>query len=947
VSSGASRVRDLLDEALEKPASERESFLRSACAGDSALREEVRSLLRSLDEAGEFLTPPRGLWREPADSWSGKTVAGLEVGERLGAGGMGVVYKARDTKLGRTVAIKVLPEALLDAPERRTRLEQEARVLASLSHPGIAAIYGLEHLSAQTPVLVLEYVPGATLAEELARGAMAVDEAVQTVCAIASALEAAHGVGVVHRDLKPANIKLVGTTGGVKVLDFGLAKEVGVPQGASPHTPRTPVVTREGEIVGTASYMSPEQARGRAVDKRTDIWSLGCVLYEMLVGTRAFEGETFSDCLAAVLKSEADFSRLPAETPRGVRDVLARCLKKDPEERWRDAGDVRLRLLDALHERPAPTETSAVRGRAWVWAACLGVLGVAGVMWLMRRGPERPGPRDSGVVRFTVDPGAERPIVSWVPHMAFSPSGSHLAYCVETPDGSELRVRSIDDAEGYTVECPRAMSPAFSSDSRFLYYTNLNEGVLWKHDLASRKSSPIASMKGDVVSLVCLPDGSFISSTLWGGAPIYQTFPGGEPARAWPGLRVEQDEVSNWPNGVLPGEEWLLITSCKGRELGQSRIEAVHLKTGERRVVLNRAHTAQFVEPDRMYYSFDGGLYSIGLDVATLRVRGEPTKVADGLTTAGWTGPAYYVASRRGSLAYVPGPTAMGDSQIVTIAPDGAMEVLLDARKGVGEPQFSPDGTKIAFVMVSERADLWLMDLTRTPHPMQRLTRDLFPGSPRWSPDGRYVAIAQNVPGKHESIVLVPADGSDEPRVLLSGEKQLARLGNFTPDGKELLFIIWHENPKPNDDVFAIDVETGAIRPVATSPATEIGAMVSPDGRWLALAHNDTGRWEIDVRPWRAETPRVRVSTNGGYRPVWGKRANPDGTWPLYFQFGMGTWRANLDLGGSVTVREVKQMFEGVILARVDVDPNTERFVSVRDPNYNSRPSRIHVTIVP
>ncbi len=947
MSAPASRVRDLLGEAMEKPAAERESFLRSACAGDSALRGEVRSLLRALDDAGEFLTPPQGLRREPADSWSGKTVSGLEVGERLGAGGMGVVYKARDTKLGRTVAIKVLPEALLDAPERRTRLEQEARVLASLSHPGIAAIYGLEHLSPETPVLVLEYVTGETLAEQLSKGPMAVDEAIQTACAIASALEGAHGVGVVHRDLKPANIKRVGAAGAVKVLDFGLAKEVGVPQGPSPHTPRTPVVTREGEIVGTASYMSPEQARGRAVDKRTDIWSFGCVLYEMLVGRRAFEGDTFSDCIAAVLKSDVDFSRLPEETPTGVREVLARCLSKDPEERWRDAGDIRLRLLDAMQE-PAPARPDAkARGRAWVWAACLSMLGFAGVSWLMTRGGERMGPRGGGVVRFTIDPGPECPIVSWVPHMAFAPDGAHLAYCVETPDGSALHVRPIGESEGYTVECPRAMSPAFSPDSRFLYYTNLNEGVLWKHDLASRKSSPIASMKGDIVSLVCLPDGSFISAMLWGGPVIYQTFPGEEAVKTWPVLRVEEGEVSNWPNGVLPGGEWLLITSSKGRESGQSRIEVVHLETGERRVVLNRAHTAQFVEPDRMYYSFEGGLYTIGLDLATLRVRGEPTKIADGLTTAGWTGPAQYAASSRGSLAYVPGPVALGDSQIVIIDANGQYEVALDARKAVGEPQFSPDGTRVAFAMISEHTDLWVMDLTRTPHPMQRITRDHWPGSPRWSPDGKYVAIAQNVTHLEPSIVLIPADGNGEPRVLLRGEKRLARLGNFTPDGKELLFIKWHENPTPNDDVLAVNVETGAVRPVATTPATEIGAMVSPDGRWLAIAHNDTGRWEIDVRPWLNETPRVRVSTNGGYRPVWGKRANSDGTWPLYFQFGMGVWRANLDLVGTATVRDVKLLFEGVVSARVDVDPNVERFVAVRDPNFANRPSRINVTIVP
>ena len=606
---------------------------------------------------------------------SGHKLDHYEILELIGKGGMGEVYRARDGKLGRDVAIKVLPDELAEDTERLSRFQREAQVLASLNHPNIASIYGLEQ-SEGTHYLVLELVPGETLAERIARGPIPAGEAIEIAMQIAEALEAAHEQGIVHRDLKPANIKLT-EDGKGKVLDFGLAKAF-VQQTPEADSSMSPTLTRDatrvGVILGTAAYMSPEQAKGKRVDKRADIWAFGAVVYEMLTGKRAFTGEDVSDTLAAVLRAEPDLDALRADVSPAVRTALARCLEKNPTERVRDIGDVKLAMGGAFAE---PADDDAVLGatstarRASVGAliaavaAAFALSAITGVaVWNLKPQARRPSVR---VV--ATPPSATRLDISLAPDVdvAITPDGTRIVYAVSGNGQRELVVRPLDQLEATPITKGRDRGARIIPRGVFL-----SPDGNWVGYFQSRRLQKVSILGGPPVTICPLPDGAPRGAS-WGldDTIVFATSsPTSAPTSGlWrvPAAGGEPEELTKpdpdggdhlWPE-ILPGGEAVLFT-IMGDSVESAQIALLTLVDGHIRVLIPGGSNPRYVASGHIVYGVGGTLRAVGLDLETLEVTTDPVPVLEGVVTKP-SGAADFGVSRDGSLVYV-----AGDSELVT-----------------------------------------------------------------------------------------------------------------------------------------------------------------------------------------------------------------------------------------------------------------------------------------
>jgi Tol biopolymer transport system component len=804
----------------------------------------------------------------------GTRVGSYEVVSPLGAGGMGEVYRARDPRLNREVALKVLPGVFADDPERLARFEREAQVLAALKHPHIATIYGIEEKDG-AHALVLELVEGETLAEIIARGPLPADEAVRIARQIADALEAAHEQGIVHRDLKPANVKIT-PDGAVKVLDFGLAKLTSAQDATSggpasvsmsPTMAAPTMITGATVLMGTAGYMSPEQARGKVVDKRADIWAFGVVLFEMLAGARLFEGESVTEVAGAVIHKEPAWSLLPASTPPLVAMIVRRCLQKDPKQRFRDMGDVRLALDGAFVPEGGArvaAATPAAATRSWPLAAAAAVLAAVA----------------AGALAWTLaglDDGERRPLVFEVasadmkaltPIMDLSPDGHSLAYISVESDGTpRLWVRSLESGEARMLApMERTGSPIFwSPDNRYVAF--FSEGKLKKADVSGGPAETIAETP------VFLGGswgrtGEIVFSGRTGILRVPAT--GGTPAAVTAVDKTRNESAHLLPTFLPDGRHFLYLrlfgdpdaptgiyAGSVDAEAGQQSTTRL-AATGQNAVYSTSDGSAR----GHLLFVRDGLLMAQPFDADALAMTGDPARVGTDVVETS-TVLAALSASANGTIAYRKGSTSVGTLSKVDRAGKAVPLFPQSPVERASFPRLSPDGRRLAVVVADA---LWLYDLEGRP-PIKLTFGDETALSPLWTRDGRRVVYERG--GVHETkLFSVPADGSG------AMPEPAAPAGHFHPHGwsadGELVAVQMDNDvgdlvrfvPQPGAAVHDI---------VATTPDGGVGAAVSPDGRWIAYSAEPTGRSEIWVRPVSGAGAGVRVSPGGGNEPSWSR----------------------------------------------------------------------------
>jgi Tol biopolymer transport system component len=797
----------------------------------------------------------------------GTRLGSLEITALLGRGGMGEVYRARDTKLKRDVAIKILPDEFSRDGDRVSRFQREAEVLASLNHPNIAAIYDVQE-AGTTRFLVLELVEGETLAERIQRGAMPVEEALDIAKHICEALEAAHEKSIVHRDLKPANVKIT-PEGQVKVLDFGLAKALDTnPSNMTlSNSPTMLSGSLTGMIVGTAGYMSPEQARGRVADQRSDIFAFGCVLYEMLTGHQAFQGEDVSDVLASVIKTEPDFDSLPADLNPKLYELVRRCLGKNRKQRWYAIGDVRLEIEAIISDAHGlkPEAFREAKGRSWwKWVIPIGVTTVlvATITTLVVR---RLQPAQSAdVMRFSFALPKDQAFTNSGRHMiAISPDGANIVYVAN----QKLYLRSLADMEvrpipGMAMEKGPAISPFFSPDGR------------WVGFFSGGQIKKVAITGGAAVTLC---DATNLFGATWasddqiyfgqgpGGIMRVSAQKGGKPERV---VSVKPDEVAHGPQ-LLPGGDVLLFTVA--RSLGPyqwdtAQIVAQSLKTGERNLILQRGSDARYAPTGHLLYSLGSTLLAAPFDLRKLQLTGAAAPIVEGVARSqgGATGAAQFAFSSKGSMAYIPGVARAGNRTVALVDAAGVRKPL-DIPPGLhNHPRISPDGKLLALQTDEETsAHIWIYDMTGAAS-IRQLTftgRDSFP---IWTRDGQRVVFNSDRE-TDGGLFWERADGTSSEQ-LLKAEPGTLRPETWSLDGKTLLFSVpasgWIRTLSPG----------GAPKTLLEAPA--LNSNLSPDGRWLAY----TAAGDLYVRPFPLTEAKYRFSTRGVHFPQW----SPDGRQLFY-----------------------------------------------------------------
>jgi len=932
------QISQLYQAALARHARDRAEFLEDACAGDAALRHEVESLLGYDGDAQQSIEVPalevaaKAMTEDPVRPMTGKQIGSYKILSLLGAGGMGEVYRAHDMKLGRDVAIKVLPGVFLSDPDRLARFEREARVLATLNHPHIGAIYGLEVADDGIRALVLELIEGDTLADRIGRGPIPLNEALPIAKQIAEALEAAHEQAIIHRDLKPANIKVTPDRI-VKVLDFGLAKAC-AGDAAGLDLSRSPTVsvegTREGAIFGTAPYMSPEQVRGKPLDKRTDIWAFGCVLYEMLTGRPPFARNTVSDVIAAILEREPDWRALPDATPPGIRRLARWCLEKDTKRRLHDIGDARLEIEESLAAPTALTEDAGTntrrRGRAVSQIVAIlvsgGIIGaVIAARLIMAPVPQRtvadfPLPLPRGAMLTSLD----------FPATTISPNGSLIAYIATRGGRPQLFVRRMDNPEPTPLSGTEdAISPFFSPDNRWIGF--FADGKLKK-----------VSATGGVPVLICDAPIGFGGS--WGRDDVIVFAPasgsglsrvnaaGGSPTRVTT-LDEQKGEFSHrWPE-LLPDGDSVLFTVGTQGSWDNAHIVAQSLSSGRRQLLLQGGTNPRYLATGHLLYAHGGTIFAVPFDPSALRVSGTPVRVLENVLQSS-DGAAQLSVAQSGSVVYVPGRFASSDRQLMTVDRMGNAIPFAAPARAYSAPRVSPDGQKLVVTITETTEALWMYDISRGA--LNQLTFEANSSFPVWTPDGQRIAFSSNRAGALNLFWTRLDVASGQERLAQSDTIQLP--GSWSPDGRILAFVERHS--VTGRDIWMLPL-TGDRKPYSFLNAVfdESAPRFSPDGRLLAYVTNESGRDEVYVRL-LADPSRVRrVSAAGGTEPAWGFSARE-----LFYRMGDQMMSVKLGLRDEPLGSEV--LFRGnfepgtLDLTNYDVMPEGQRFVMVsatdRDP---------------
>ena len=812
---------------------------------------------------------------------SGARLGLYEILAPLGQGGMGEVYRARDTKLGREVAIKVLPEAWACDADRAARFEHEAQVLAALNHPHIAALYGTDQ-SAGRHFLVMELVEGETLAERLERGPLPVKDALTIAHQIAEALEAAHEKGIVHRDLKPANVKIT-PNDQVKVLDFGLAKAMDPVAGFSPAANLTNsptlsmMATQAGVILGTAAYMSPEQAQGLAADSRSDVFSFGSVLYEMLTGRQPFQGDTAAALLASVLVREPDLDALPPNLNPRLPELLKRCLEKNPKRRWQAVGDLRAEIetiAAAPHSAPVLAQPIAQPSLRWrrvipmaVTAIVFAFLGGMAV-WNFR-----PATTPPTITRFPFTVPQDQSFSTAAPVVAISPDGTQMVYSAINNSTARLYLRSMSEFEARpipgTETAQTVFNPVFSPDGRSIAF--FSGGTL--NRIAVSGGAAVTICPADTRSAYGISWGTDAIVFAQGGKGIMRvSASGGKPEVL---VSVKDNELAHGAQ-ILPDGQSVLFTLATGDTADRwdrARIVVQSLKSGERKTLIEGGSDARYLPTGHIVYALGGTLFAVPFDLRRLEVTGGPAPIVEGVrrTSTVSPGSALFNFSSTGTLIYVPGPAGtLGSSLRAFVLADrtGATELLKLPPGSYAHPRVSPDGTRLAFgTDDGKEANIWIYELSGANAP-RRITFNGKNRFPIWSGDGQRVAFQSDREGDL-GLFWQRADGAGAAERLTKGEQGVSHVPeSWARDGKRLLFTIAQGS---TFTLWTLTLDERKATPFGDVRSDRpIGAVFSPDGRWVAYSSFSGGAGGGYVQPFPATGARYQIpKLTFDYHPLW------------------------------------------------------------------------------
>ncbi len=938
-------VQQFIDARLRGEQPDIEEFVKQYPELEHQIRQKIQNLQRINTLFDSLVQADESDFEETASGQGlvGQKVGSFEIVEMIGRGGMGLVYLARDTKLDRFVAIKSMPAELQADSTARRRFTREAKLLASLNHPNIAVINDIIEQDEGTSYLVLEHIPGQTLAERIAGKPLKLEDALSIGLQVAEAVSAAHEEGVVHRDLKPSNIKIT-PDGRVKVLDFGLAKT-----SVSRSATSEPTVTKEGRVIGTPAYMSPEQARGKPTDCRTDIWSFGCVLYEMLTGKVPFEGETTTDTIARIIEREPDWDRLPPTTPPNIRILLRRCLAKESRRRLQHMGDVVIEIDETLNVPPGEPGVGepgvkVARRRLWWLGIVCGVAGIvigliAASIFLGK--PAGPSPTTVAAVptRRTVIRLPENQVLGFFrstplgirrPAFALSGDGSRLVYVADLADRTQLFLRLMNQFEVRPIPGTEdAFSPFFSPDGQSVGF------------FAKDKLKIVSLLGGEPVT-IC--DASNPQAGSWGpdgmiyfadglgndlcrvsaaGGPMELLTTRTEPAKA--------GASGYWSPQVLPGGKTLLISPPVGTML-------LSLGTMEKRILVKGSRYARYVPTGHLVYVRAGAIEAVPFSLATLQVTGPPVPVLEQVLSDSVSGTAQFAFSNDGLLVYVPGGDT-AKSTPVWVDRQGNVEPLDMRAQTYGTFRLSPDGKRLAIVVKELRSNVYIYDIARGTG--TRLTLEGNNYYPVWTPDGERVVFCYRREAEEEwNLLLAPADSSSKPELLYSGPFKMGPY-SWLPDGKLLAFYELHATTRGNIWVLPLEGDREPELIVGTQ-FNEVHPAFSPDGRWIAYKSHRDGRSQVYVRPFPAMDRLWPISYDLGEEPIW----SPNGD-ELFYRSGNKFKVVSISTEPEFKAGTPQVVFEGPYVnvsgLSYDVAPDGQRFLVLQPQYDDSQIRELHV----
>jgi eukaryotic-like serine/threonine-protein kinase len=868
----------------------------------------------------------------------GRRLGPYEILSAIGAGGMGEVYKARDTRLDRNVAIKVLPAHLADRAVSRERFEREAKTIAGLNHPHICTLFDTGHQD-DIDFLVMEYIEGETLAQRLQKGALPIQQVLQYAIEIADALDKAHRKGITHRDLKPGNIML--TKSGTKLLDFGLAK---LAQEAAPATPDSQLptmqnaITGEGTILGTLQYMAPEQVEAKEVDARTDIFAFGAVVYEMATGKKAFEGKSSASVMAKILEVHPpSMSSLQPMTPPALDRVIKTCLAKDPDERWQTAGDLCRELRWIAESSASTAATSAApaervrASRRWAFLAGLAGLVVATIagfaVWMLKPAPPKPVTRTI----ITLPPG-DRLVGPDQLALALSPDGKQLAYAAIRGITSQLYLRSMDSQEARPIPGTEGASePFFSPDGQWIGF--FAGGRLRKVSVSGGAAVTLGDA-GNPFGSSWSSQGIIAYAPSTGFSLLRLSEAGGASQPLIPFGKGETSQL--WPQ-FLPGGEAVLFVG--GNNPADSHVAAQVIATG-RRLNLAGGTQPRYAASGHLIFAQGGTLMAVPFDPKKLEVMGTAVPVVQGVATSNTFNSSQYSISDTGSLVYVSGGSQTNQRRMVWVSRRGTEQPLPAPPRPYDLVSVSPDGRRVAVEIENQ---IWLYDLAR-----DTLTRFTFEGtlnqSPVWTPDGKRIVFRSNKEGV-ANVFWQRADGSGGLERLGTGQYgQIPR--SLSPDGQ---FLAYHENnPKTQKDIWVVRLSDHKSQPFLVTPFSEGDPTFSPDGHWLAYVSNESGRPEVYVQPFPGPGGKWQISTEGGTEPAWNRNGKE-----LFYRNGNKMMALDVTTQPGFSPGKPRMLFEGqystsdwpLIGTAYDVSPDGQRFLMVKATEQAAAATQINVVL--